>query len=277
MSRLPDPPAGLEQASAEVGTLGGVSPSPVGASHNGMGILEIRRVVKIIEDEGIACCVVGAKALRYYGVPRVSEDWPICVPINKVEYVKDLFTIAPHCEIYEDADQIMPTVRSLLHTYPRLRRKDVKFSFFILPSWEFFMEDFGPRNLEYSSSHIPYPRLDFFAQGLLDTQHWMELEQLVDGMDLDMEWAQANIDFDRPGRIEYAEEKNGRIRNSLASFPSSSPSTLSTKPLDLRARFQRTVDNKEKRIDRFAPKGKFVTQYRKTGSQDPRLTEGRLC
>ncbi|RWA11043.1 hypothetical protein EKO27_g4051 [Xylaria grammica] len=302
MSRFPDPPVGLEQASAEVGTLGGVSPSPVGASHNGMGILEIRRVVEIIENEGIACCVVGAKALRYYGVPRVSvspqitylfccpvardisltliaakEDWSMCVPTNKVEYVKDLFTTAPHCEIYEDADQIVPTVRSLLHTYPRLRRKDVKFSFFIIPSWEFFMKDFGPSRFEYSSSHIPYPMLDFFAQGLLDTQHWMELEQLIDGMDLDMKWAQANIDFDRPGRIEYAEEKNGRIRNSLENFPNSSPSTLSTKPLDLRARFQRTIDNKEKRIDRFAPKGKFVTQYRKTGSQDPRLKEGRLC
>ncbi|KAI0530285.1 hypothetical protein GGR58DRAFT_508614 [Xylaria digitata] len=276
MKPLSDIATRLKQPSAKIDTSSEVQSSPTEASYNGLGILEVQQVIKTIENEGIACCVVGAKALRYYGVPRVS-DWSVCVPSDQFEYVTSLFTTEPRCDTYEPADQIMPTVRSLLHTYPHLKRKDIKFSFFILPSWELFIEEFDSSKFEYSSLHIPYPKLDFFAQGLLDTQHWMELEQLIDGMNLDMGWAGVNIDFDRPGRIEYAEQKNERIRNSLSEFPNSSPSTLSVKPLDLRARFQRTVDNKEKRIDRFAPKGKFVTQYRKTGSEDPRLKEGRLC
>ncbi len=43
------------------------------ASYNGHGILEALDIIRIIENAGIACCIVGGRALRYYGVPRVAS------------------------------------------------------------------------------------------------------------------------------------------------------------------------------------------------------------
>lgn len=45
------------------------------ASHSGRGLIEVLDVIKIFEDAGICCCIVGAHPLLYYAakvVPMVS-------------------------------------------------------------------------------------------------------------------------------------------------------------------------------------------------------------
>lgn len=41
------------------------------ASHSGRGIIEVLDVIKIFEDAGICCCIVGAHPLLYYGAKVV--------------------------------------------------------------------------------------------------------------------------------------------------------------------------------------------------------------
>ncbi len=199
------------------------------------------------------------------------------MPTNRFDEVAGMFSREPLSRIYDPSIQILPTVRSLLHTYPLLKMKDVRFSFFIVPSSEYFVKDLDPTRFERSQLNIPYPKLDYFAQGLMDSQKWAGVQELVDGMDLSEKWGEENLDLDKPIELEYAKRKNGRIRSSLDKFPNAAPSTLSDKPIDLRARWQKTVRNKELRTPMLASKGKYITKYRKAGSQDPRLKEGRIC
>lgn len=41
------------------------------ASHNSRGIEEVLQVIELLKNAGIICCIVGGKALLYYGVPRI--------------------------------------------------------------------------------------------------------------------------------------------------------------------------------------------------------------
>ena len=45
------------------------------ASHHGHGIDEILGVINRLSVAGIASCVVGVRALRYYGAARVTHVW----------------------------------------------------------------------------------------------------------------------------------------------------------------------------------------------------------
>lgn len=97
----------------------------------------------------------------------------------------------------------------------------------------------------------------------------MEVQELVDGMDLDEEWGEENIDLDKPGEIEYAKKKNERIRGSLEKFPTNIPSTLRETRMDLRAKWRKIVRNKERGLPILAAKGRYITKYCRTGSLDP--------
>lgn len=151
--------------------------------------------------------------------------------------------------------------------------RGVGFSFWIGPSSECFVNDLHPDQFERSPFRVSYPKLAYFVQDMMDTQKWMEVQELVDGMDLDEEWGEENIDLDKPGEIEYAKKKNERIRGSLEKFPTNIPSTLRETPMDLRAKWRKLVRNKECRLPILAAKGRYITKYRRTGSLDPLITQ----
>jgi hypothetical protein len=67
-----------------------------------------------------------------------------------------------------------------------------------------------PDKCERSHGGILYPKLEPFAQNLLHTQNYTDLDHLVDGMDLDEEWGYANLNVDRVP-IEYIKRKNEMI------------------------------------------------------------------
>ena len=211
--------------------------------------------------------------------PTLTADqaWIICVPTEKFDEVCAMFSREPLSQTFEPAEQILPLVCSLLHAYPHLKMKGVRFSLFVAPSSEYFVSGFGPDKFERSRFQVPYPKLEYFVQGMMDTQNWVGVQELVDGMDLTEEWGEGWLDLDKPGEVEYAKSKNERILGSMSKFPEAIPTSLSEGPIDLRARWQRIVRGKERRIDILAPKGKYITKYRKTGSQDPRLKESRVC
>jgi len=52
------------------------------------------------------------------------------------------------------------------------------------------------QNFEYSDNGIPYPKLDVFAQSLLDAHNFVDLEDLIDGMNLTAQWGEDYLDLE---------------------------------------------------------------------------------
>ncbi|KAI0004404.1 hypothetical protein F4779DRAFT_74419 [Xylariaceae sp. FL0662B] len=244
------------------------------ASHSGRGIVEVLDIIKILEDAGICCCVTGAYALLYYGAKLAPTDWEICVPDHCFDKVLAMLNSEPLNNVYEPWIKILPQVRSLLHTYPRYTLKGVDFSFFIIPAFEYCMQ-WGPSDLERSKLNIPFPKLELFAQSLLDTQRRLDLANLIDGMDLSEDWAEEHLNLDKPELLEYAKEKNSRLIAARGELPTVAVPTLRETPRDLRQEWQNIVRGKRRRINIELPPHLYLTRFRMVGSQDPRLRENR--
>ncbi len=165
----------------------------------------------------------------------------------------------------------MTKPKSLIHTCPLFKLQGVVFSFFIVPAFEPYV-DCDPSKCERSPSGIPYPKLDHLAQSLLDTQNYADLEDLIDGMDLDYEWGAANLQLDRIPS-DHINRKNELIRESLPGLPGLL-ACLSTAP-NAREKWTHAVQGK---IARMAPKRSeavYSTRFRLIGSPDPRLDKDR--
>jgi hypothetical protein len=89
--------------------------------------------------------------------------------------------------------------------------KGIDLSFVVIPSEDCHL-DCEPSKLEWSKNGIPYPKLEVFAQSLLDTYSLVDLTDLVDGMDLTEEWGSAHLDLSGTNDIAWATQKNERIR-----------------------------------------------------------------
>ncbi|KAI0508734.1 hypothetical protein F5B22DRAFT_381800 [Xylaria bambusicola] len=234
----------------------------------GHGIDEVLQVIETLKEAGIrCCCIVGGRALRYYGVPRVPTDWHICVPND--QFAAATAAITELDDKYMQWREILPQLRSLLHTYPHFKLQGVGFCFYIMPASEYFVNDLDESMIERSLNNVPYPQLEVFAQSLITTQRWPELIQVVDGMDLTEEWGIENLNLGEPSpaEAEYVVEKNKKLTG-LA--------RLRTKPIDRLEKWKTIVATKKDRIKFHLPKERYDTQFRRKGTtQDPRFKEGR--
>ncbi len=52
------------------------------------------------------------------------------------------------------------------------------------------------KSIEHSHTSLPYPKLHVYAPSLLDTWIRSGLDDLVDGMNLTLEWREANLDLE---------------------------------------------------------------------------------
>jgi hypothetical protein len=180
----------------------------------------------------------------------------------------------PLNEKYELWHPVMPNIGSLAHTHPRFTLKGVNFFFILTPTFECRI-DCAPEQCERSIRGIPYPKLEQFAKGLLDTQQYADLSDLVDGMNLDEAWGEAHLQFDQPAPIDYIRKKNKMILESLPGRPSAVLALLSEKP-NPRESWQHIVRTKGKRINDELPGGRYVTRFRKVGSRDPTENKDRV-
>ncbi|KAF2152130.1 hypothetical protein K461DRAFT_294969 [Myriangium duriaei CBS 260.36] len=242
------------------------------ASHNGHGIDEVLQVVQRLSSAGIISCIVGGHALRYFGVRRAPETWDICVPNDCFEEATSIISEAK--DLYKTGMQVLPQVKTLIHTYPRFKQIGVDFNFYIVPSFEYFMDDFNEDMFEYSNNGVPYPELKHYAQSLMSTQRWPELVHLIDGMDLSQEWGDQNLvmGFPTEREKEYVKVKNEKYMASCDDFPDCTPifGTLSEVSRDRTAEWRAMVSGKKDRIRRF-DKDTHITEFREKGSRDPRL------
>ena len=266
-------------------------------------------VIRLLAEHGIHCCLVGTKALCYYGAPRLcmvrpcrpspslshgrlspdsSQTLEFCVPTDQLAAADALFSSGPASTSYTawrghhpDAEARLPA--SLYHTFPRylLNHRRPLFDFYLVPSadWRF---DCTRANFEYSAqAHLPYPKLHLFAQSLMERRSFNDLQDLVDGMDLAEAWGDENLRFDDLGE-EYARwvaDKNDKIRAALPQEVREHPMAVmfGTSMYEVpegvpkfRGLFVNSVRTKEGRIGIEAPPGQYSTQYREKGSPDPR-------
>ncbi|KAH9207029.1 hypothetical protein DL95DRAFT_469066 [Leptodontidium sp. 2 PMI_412] len=184
------------------------------ASCGGHGTLEILEVTKILEKEGIPCCIVGVSALKYYWAQRMRNDWEIRVPTEHLEKSLALLTAEPYDQKLEICQHLMPQIESLLRTFPRFKFKGVNLWFDLIPSDDAHVVC-EASNFERSSMGLPYPKLEVFAQSLLDTHSRVALNDLVDGMDLPEEWGEENLDLSGTVDLPWAERKNKKIKESV--------------------------------------------------------------
>ncbi|KAK3988040.1 hypothetical protein QBC44DRAFT_269911 [Cladorrhinum sp. PSN332] len=242
----------------------------------GRGVKETLDVIAALQSFGIDCCVVGTKALVYYGAHRVPMNWDICVPTDSFDKAITLLTSAPLNEKYEVWHRIMPEPKTLVHTYPRFTLKGVNFFFLIVPSFECLLSP-SPDQCERSPSGIPYPKLELFAQSLLDLQQYADLTDLVDGMDLDQAWGETHLQLDKPPPIEHIRKKNTMIARSLPEDMGefAELSLMSERVRPSRDIWQRIVSTKHRRINDELPRHRYITRFRKVGSKDPRENKER--
>ncbi|KAI9836121.1 MAG: hypothetical protein M1819_001737, partial [Sarea resinae] len=133
-----------------------------------------------------------------------------------------------------------------------------------------------PTNFEISMMQIPYPKLDVFAQALLDMHRLVDLTDLVDGMDLSKEWGEQHLDLSGTNDTVWAEQKNKAMRASAPYPDAYCLLEVCVGPFSRKEAWDRIVSTKARRIKPGLPMEVFATRFRPRGSLDPRL-EDRVC
>lgn len=97
----------------------------------------------------------------------------------------------------------MHHVGSFEHLYPRFKLVGVALFFLIIPS-QYCHISCEPANFEFGQTGIPFPKLDVFAQSLLDTCNLIGLDDLIDGMNLSTAWGEEHLDLDGITDVDWA-------------------------------------------------------------------------
>ena len=194
------------------------------------------------------------------------------MPTELLENASNLLSSDPHDRIFEPSKHERPQIRSLIHTFPRFKFKGVDLIFDLVPAHDAHIIC-HPSNFEWSLTGLPYPKLESYAQSLLDTLSWAEITDLIDGMDLTEEWGATHLDLDKGNDVAWAYEKNEKIRASVPLTLGSCFLEVDEGPLSLREIWNTEVRTKAKRLGDETPQEVYLTRFRPKGSADPRFTK----
>jgi hypothetical protein len=157
-------------------------------------------------------------------------------------------------------------MKSFRHLNPIYKLKGAGFFFILTPSTQCFIDP-RPEHCELSKNGIPYPKMTQFARSLLVLQNLCDLDDFVDGMDLDEKWGEENIDFDelQVTGMKFTEAQNLElIARDLGQY---------NDKVNYRRRWNETVNTKERRIEPMK-KGRYKTRWRRIKNDiDPRLRD----
>jgi hypothetical protein len=229
---------------------------------SGCSGLEILRCRKNIRGKSLSILLSFSFLLL-----TICKDWTICVSTEQLSAASSVIQSLSTHELCAPRD---PYPESLYHTFPLFKLKGTVAWIQLVPSSDCHFEC-TPSNFEWSHKGLPYARLDIFAQSLLDTYDLIDLADLVDGMDLSLEWGIENLHLDGTVDVAWAERKNEAIRASVPLTDSSSLLEISTWPWEKREIWERTVAHKQDRIGPEIPKEFWATRFRPKGDRDPRL------
>jgi hypothetical protein len=164
---------------------------------------------------------------------------------------------------------------------------------------------------------IPYPKLEVFAQSLLEMNDEVALADLIDGMNLADEWGLENLDLEGMHDISWVKKRNEMVRGNLPKIDlfalppepdaseekdgarlaasqnedkdvasptiprtdnDSCPAEIPIPYFSKREVWSDIVNTKERRLGPECPTDVFATRfYPRKGGGDPRLKHGNLA
>lgn len=160
------------------------------------------------------------------------------------------------------------------HHFPRFKFVGVRLFFVLMPSHAHHL-DVKPDNIEFSGTGLPYPTLPVYAQSLLDADNGVDLDDLVDGMDLTLEWGEQYLDLN--GTID-GEYKWWRTKLALNCSDDQQRPAASFNPAKRRDVWMKAVAAESKKMRqtwKYEPDN--ATRFRKIGSKDPRVQKSDYC
>ncbi|EAQ84259.1 hypothetical protein CHGG_10663 [Chaetomium globosum CBS 148.51] len=231
------------------------------------GVNEILEVVDHLASGNIPSCVIGVKALRYYGAAR---EWDLCIPDDKLEEACHVLLSTAGGDKYEVAQGPHPVPWSRRHTFTCFRLKGYNFWFILVPSSDCFVDPSTASHVEKSRNGVPYASLVQFSRSLLLQQMVADISDFIDGMDLTVDWGTQNIGFE-------ALQKDSACfierRNEHATVDSGRYGFLSSQSLEQLWNEMASKEAKERRIEPMK-QGRYFTRWRRIKSpEDPRTKD----
>lgn len=114
---------------------------------------------------------------------------------------------------------------------------------------------------------LPYPKLEGYAQSLIDTKNELDLKDLIDGQDLSLEWGEKNLDLDGYTDSEWAKKY---VDDLIEDGVDEMFIFIDPKPISRRSLWKEFVENKQKRMGWKYSSETHATRWRRHGSEDPR-------
>ncbi|KAI2184890.1 hypothetical protein LOZ20_006865, partial [Ophidiomyces ophidiicola] len=201
------------------------------------------------------------------------QDWHICLPTEQLEQATDLFRERPECYIPFRRSALSYSER-IDFAYPRFKLAGLSLFFILMPS-EACHLDVTPANIDFSAMGLPYPTLPVFAQSLLDGNPGVDLEDLIDGMDLTLDWGEQHLDLGGTVDADWI-----WWRFSIAydfNYEDERPPWYSSpdKRRDVWAKQTSPEAKKTRQSWKYRPN--YATRFRKIGSKDPRSLYRNYC
>ncbi|RDA84013.1 hypothetical protein CP532_2921 [Ophiocordyceps camponoti-leonardi (nom. inval.)] len=188
-----------------------------------MDLMTVKVIERILDYHGVSLCLVGELVFNYYNVPRNLE---ICVPKSRFPAAPGLLCSTGLFETC-DTDQSFNNFTEYKRGFPRIRTTGWTLpqqaiviypdSFYGLSplqetllqpvrdgAYFYISKEMAHLNREDIAS-LPLPRLAPFLKGFAqrflasrDDSAMMAVKQLVDGMNLDLDWVARNLGTSEP-------------------------------------------------------------------------------
>ncbi|KAL1984729.1 hypothetical protein VTN96DRAFT_8762 [Rasamsonia emersonii] len=161
-----------------------------------------------------------------------------------------------------------PSLKAQLahHKYPRFKAIGRTDFWLLLPA-SYCHIDCRPENIEWSKGGFPYPKLPVYAESLIVTKNFVDLQDLIDGMNLSEEWVEENLNLEGNTDTEWLERYIQALREDGVKemFIFVDPT-----PVPRREIWQELVRNKQRHMGWKYPPEIYATRWRRHGSKDPR-------
>lgn len=169
----------------------------------------------------------------------------------------------------------MKRVFGLEDYFPQFKFVGLRLFFILMPSQahNIFCK---AENIEYSQMGLPYPKLHIHAQSLLDTRSFVDLDDLIDGMNLTPEWGEKNLNLEGTINADW-----GRCKADLTHDGHATEDQIPvwcTCPDSRREIWEMESRDEAKKIrqgHKYLPI--YATRFWKRGQKDPRLLKREYC
>lgn len=198
----------------------------------------------------------------------------MCIPAEQLDAAAQLFRDKPK-EFEPIGPSAMKRATGIEDDFPRFKYVDLRL-FFILMTSQAHNIDCKAENFEYSQMELPYPKIPIYAQSLLDTRNFVDLDDLIDGMNLTLVWGEKNLNLKGTIDTDW-----GRWKADLTHGGHAAEDEIPTwcmRPDSRRETWEIKVSDEAKKMQQgFKYVPVYSTRFWERGQKDPRLRKRDYC